>query len=184
MRSFAPPGEGAPPIWIDLLEPTEDERLQISKQFKIHVPSRADLSEIESSSRLFSRDGLVCVSMPGIRPPDSNELMPPPLGFVLTPNILVTIRFSQIHGVEQAISLFKSANPPPDSVHVFVAILEMMVDYGADLLERLGQDVAGISRRSFRQYAKATHARSQIEQDIAGDVGGGGIGRRAPFGGA
>jgi magnesium transporter len=38
---------------------------------------------------------------------------------------------------------------------VFVVIVEAMVDYGADLLERLGKEVAGISRRSFNQYAKA-----------------------------
>jgi magnesium transporter len=152
IRSF-PPSAAGTPIWIDLVQPTEDEQQQISQQCKLHVPSREDLSEIESSSRLFSRDGLICVSMPLIPSPDSADLAPPPLGFVLTCDLLITIRYSKIQGVDQTASLFGHANPPANSVQVFVSILEAMVDYGADLLERLSQDVAGISRRSFGQYA-------------------------------
>jgi magnesium transporter len=152
--SFAAPAGGSP-IWLDLAQPTEDERRQVAQQCKLHVPSRDELSEIESSSRLFSREGLLCVSMPAIPPKDSTELAPPPLGFVLTPSVLVTIRFSEIHGVERTAALFKTANPPATSVHAFVSILEAMVDYGADLLEHLAQDVAAISRSSFRQYADA-----------------------------
>ncbi|HEY4265444.1 MAG TPA: magnesium transporter CorA family protein [Micropepsaceae bacterium] len=154
IRSFAATA-GGPLLWIDLLQPTEDERRQITEQHKIHVPSRDELSEIESSSRLFSREGLVCVSMSAIPPKDSTDLAPPPLGLVLTPAVLVTIRFSEIHGIERTASLFNTATPPATSVHAFVSILEAMVDYGADLLEHLAQQVTGISRKSFRQYAGA-----------------------------
>jgi magnesium transporter len=152
LRSFAP-SPGGPPIWIDLLRPSDDERRQIEEQYKVHVPSRDELSEIESSSRLFSRNGLVCVSMPAIPPPDSTDLAPPPLGFVLTTPILITVRYSEIHGIERAATLFGTPNPPATSVDVFVSILEAMVDFGADLLEHLAQDVTAISRKSFRQYA-------------------------------
>jgi len=154
IRSLASSAAAALPIWIDLLQPTEDESLQVSKEFKVHVPSRGELSEIEYSSRLFSREGLICVSMPLIPSRDSDDLAPPPLGFVLSPSVLVTIRYSEVHGIEQVASLFKTATAPASSVHAFVAILEAMADYGADLLEKISQDVAGISRRSFRQYAK------------------------------
>src|SRR5258708_37251052 len=105
MRSFAPAAAGAAPLWIDLQDPSEEERAQVGERFKIHIPTRDELSEIESSSRLFSREGLVCVSMPLIPPPHSDDLAPPPLGFVLTPSILVTIRFSEIHGLEQVATL-------------------------------------------------------------------------------
>jgi magnesium transporter len=154
IRSFAAPA-GGPSIWIDLFQPSEDEIRRIEDQHKIHVPSRDELSEIESSSRLFSREGLVCLSMPANAPKDSADLAPPPLGFVLTAAVLVTIRYSEIHGVEQTASLFAKPNPPATSVQAFVSILEAMVDYGADFLEHLAQEVTGISRKSFRQYADA-----------------------------
>jgi magnesium transporter len=153
ITSFAP-SAGATPVWVDILHPSDEERLQVSRQYKIDVPSKGTLSEIESSSRLFSREGMICVSMPLIPSRDSDDPVAPPLGFVLSPTVLVTVRFSEVHGIEQIASLFKTPTPPSSSVHVFVAILEAMVDYGADLLERLSQDVAGISKRSFRQYAK------------------------------
>ncbi|HXJ02084.1 MAG TPA: magnesium transporter CorA family protein [Micropepsaceae bacterium] len=155
---------GAPPIWVDLFQPTEAERHQVEAQYKIDVPSKDLLSEIESSSRLFTREGFVCVSMPTMPPRESEDPVPPPLGFVLTPAILVTIRFSEIHGITQVAALFKNGTPPSSSIQAFVSILEAMVDYGADVLERLGQDVAGISRRSFRQYAKVpTHISSSTK---------------------
>jgi len=147
--------ESADPIWIDLYQPSDEERHQVASRHKVDVPSKDTLSEIESSSRLFSRDRMVCVSMPLIPSRGSADPMPPPLGFVLAPNILVTIHFSEVHGIDRAAAYFKTNNPPPSSVHVFVSILEVMVDYTADLLEHLGQDVTKISRRSFREYAKA-----------------------------
>jgi len=42
----------SPPVWIDLLDPTEEERTRVEREFGIRVPSRAELEEIESSSRL------------------------------------------------------------------------------------------------------------------------------------
>lgn len=147
--------QGEEPIWIDLYEPSDEERHQVARQYKIDVPSKDTLSEIESSSRLFSRDKLVCVSMPLIPPQESAAPVPPPLGFVLTPHLLATIRFSEVHGIDRVAALLESSDPPSGSVDVFVSILEVMVDYGADLLEHLGQQVAQISRRSFREYAQA-----------------------------
>jgi magnesium transporter len=93
--------------------------------------------------------------MPLLPTPESEDPAPPPLGFVLTADVLVTIRFSEIHGLEQVATLFKGAHPPHSSVETFVSIVEAMVDYGADLLEQLSKEVAAISRRSFKQYAKA-----------------------------
>jgi magnesium transporter len=153
IQTYGSSGSGGSPIWVDLFQPTEEERRQVEAQYKIDIPSKDLLNEIESSSRLFNREGFICVSMPLIPSRDSEDPTPPPLGFVLTPAILVTVRFSDVHGIAQAVALFKNG-APPSSTHAFVSILEAMVDYGADLLERLAQDVAAISRRSFRQYAK------------------------------
>ena len=110
--------------------------------------------------------------MPLIPLQDSDDPTPPPLGFVLTPNVLVTVRFSEVHGINQVASLLKTTNPPSSSVDAFVTILEAMVDYGADLLERLGHDVAKISRRSFSQYANdPRHASSKTLRATLVNVG-------------
>ena len=163
--SFSP-SEGAPPVWIDLFQPTDQERHQVASQFTIDVPSRGTLDEIESSSRLFSRDRMVCVSMPLIPSEESPDPVPPPMGFVLAPNVLVTIRFSEVHAIARLAELFKTKDAPQSSVQVFVSILEEMVDYGADLLERLSQDVARTSRRVFRDYAKTSRRRPKSSKSL------------------
>lgn len=40
-------------IWIDLLNPTDEEKEFVEKRVDVHIPSIESLSEIESSSRLI-----------------------------------------------------------------------------------------------------------------------------------
>ena len=158
LTAYPTPAQGGSPVWIDVFNPTDEERRQIQTDFGIEIPSRADLSEIESSSRLVERDGLLRLSLPLIPPTDSEDPTPPPLGFVLTPKLLITVRFSEVHAMEHTKTLFLDAKPP-NSVDVFVTLLEAMVDYGADLLERLNQEVAAISRKSFKRYATGSQGK-------------------------
>jgi magnesium transporter len=84
-------------FWIDLLNPTSDEIAQVSAEYGIEVPSRESLQEIETSSRLRSDGQVLYASMPlGIQD-QAAGFAPLPLGFVLSPQFLVTIRFSEIH---------------------------------------------------------------------------------------
>jgi Mg2+ and Co2+ transporter CorA len=43
-------------LWVDLLDPTDDEARRVQSAHGVRVPPRKELEEIESSSRL-SRDG-------------------------------------------------------------------------------------------------------------------------------
>ena len=55
-----PPGV----VWIDLMKPDSAEIAFVERATGLHVPSKDELSEIESSSRLRSRDGSVYLSTP------------------------------------------------------------------------------------------------------------------------
>jgi magnesium transporter len=172
---YPTPVQGAPPVWIDVFDPDETERKKIQADFGIEIPSRAALSEIESSSRLVNRDGLLRLSLPLIPSSDDGDPSPPPLGFILTSKLLVTVRFSEVHAIEQTKTLLTHVKPP-NSADVFVTLLEAMVDYGADLLERLNEDVATISRQSFKKYAassrgKARPGRLRSTLVVVGSVG-------------
>jgi magnesium transporter len=57
------------------------------------VPSVEDLSEIESSSRLRSQNGAIYMSAPLVYRADSDQPMTTPMGFVLTCERLITVRF-------------------------------------------------------------------------------------------
>ena len=77
----------------------------------------------------------------------------------------MTVRFSEVHSIEQAKTLFaKSA--PSSSVDAFVKLVEAMVDYGADMLERLSEEVAAISRSSFKRYAAASKDKQRTSRGL------------------
>ena len=43
-------------VWVDLLEPTQDEEKAIERLLEIEMPTREEMQEIETSSRLY-REG-------------------------------------------------------------------------------------------------------------------------------
>ena len=43
-------------VWIDLLSPTPEEEKQVQAALRLEVPTREEMQEIESSSRLY-REG-------------------------------------------------------------------------------------------------------------------------------
>src|SRR6476620_12792340 len=51
-------------LWIDLLDPTDEEKASVETKFGLELPSRRELSEVESSSRISEKDGVLFLSMP------------------------------------------------------------------------------------------------------------------------
>src|SRR2546425_9868324 len=87
-----PPGV----VWIDLVKPEPAEIAFVERATGLHVPSKEELSEIESSSRLRSRDGALYLSTPLIYRAQSDLPQSTPVGFVLTRERLITVRFEEL----------------------------------------------------------------------------------------
>jgi magnesium transporter len=138
----------AKPFWIDLLNPTSDEISRVAAESGIGVPSRESLQEIETSSRLRADGQVLYVSMPLALQDEAAGFAPVPLGFVLSPQLLVTIRYSEVHAfgpVEACVEKGQYVG----SAAVFAAMIDGMVDFGADRLEKLSSDLAAVSARAF-----------------------------------
>ena len=150
--------EGARPehaVWIDLLDPSEEERAKASARCGIEVPSRAALDEIETSSRLRVKGEMLILSMPIASKSQAGDLTATPLGFVLTPKVLVTVRYAELHAIRPALDqLGKEA--AATSVEMFALLVEAMVDYAADLLEQIAAELNDWSTRVFRRTASET----------------------------
>jgi len=140
-------------VWIDLFEPSEEERTRASAECGIEVPSRHALEEIEASSRLRSVGDALILSMPIASKSASGDTMPTPLGFVLTPKLLVTVRYADLHAIKPALAGI-ARQTAPDSVEMFALLVEAMVDYAADLLEQIAAKLNDISRRVFLRSIK------------------------------
>jgi magnesium transporter len=52
--------------WLDLLDPTDHERAGVERNYGFKLPSRKQLSEVESSSRTSEENGALFLSIPFI----------------------------------------------------------------------------------------------------------------------
>lgn len=120
-------------------------------QFSVRVPSREQLDEIESSSRLQSDGKRLYLSMPVATPHDFIDAAPTPLGFVISPELLITVRYRELRSFTKASESVGKDAGPSSSTSIFATLLEAMVDVDADVLEKKARELGDLSRRVFRR---------------------------------
>jgi magnesium transporter len=137
--------------WIDLLNPGTEEVNRVVGATDLRVPSEAELSEIETSSRLATDNGVLYLSMPLVSRLDAGPRSVP-AGFVLSPERLLTIRFAPSRLFDEFSERQLSAETAErGGAHVLVGLLETIVDRQADALEQMRADLDAISQRIFRE---------------------------------
>ena len=140
--------QNAKPFWIDLLDPTPEEIARVSAQSGIRVPSRESLQEIETSSRLRAEGKILYLSTPLALQDEAAGFAPIPLGFILSPELLVTIRYSVVQAFTQ-VEADVAKGLCADGATVFAALIEGIVDVNADKLEKLSSELAVLSAQAF-----------------------------------
>jgi magnesium transporter len=137
-------------IWIDLLNPTPEEIHFVERAAKIRMPTEASLSEIEASSRLRLDHHVLYLSSPVVTLDASGEAHLTPVGFVITANVLVTVRFFTSAAFDSVAQRIDTDDSLENGMCVFTRLLEAIVDRGADVLEHLGVTADGLSRSVFK----------------------------------
>jgi magnesium transporter len=136
--------------WVDLLDPSDDEIARVCDRFDVRVPDRASLAEIEASSRLRQDGERLVMSAPLIRQQDDQPVMTP-AGFILTPDTLITVRFSDFAAFDAVHDrLGREAERVPAS-DIMIRLLEEVVDRAADRLERAAEHLAQASHEIFSE---------------------------------
>jgi magnesium transporter len=138
--------------WIDLEEPTPEEEKLVERCIEVNVPTQADLSEIEPSSRLHERNGTLYMTVSALRGVDEHLPTTTPIGFVLTGNRLVTIRYA----TPKPIRAFENhARRDPELVRdgptALIRLLDAIIDRLADELEHVSATMEELSREIFAQ---------------------------------
>ncbi|KAB1070861.1 CorA family divalent cation transporter [Methylobacterium planeticum] len=136
-------------IWIDLNDPSVEEAERVEAQTGLRVPSRQALSEVESSSRLRRLKQGLSLSTPMITFDQADSQLKP-LGFVLTKDRLITVRFHDLRAFAEVEKRIATGDGPcANSTEVFLLLMEELVDSLADALEDMGADLDALSTRIF-----------------------------------
>jgi magnesium transporter len=112
------------------------------------VPSENELGEIEATSRLQIKNDALYMTAPMIFATGNEPWLPTPVGFVLSKQLLMTVRFAKSVAFD-AVAKETSATAKPDPTAVFVRLLEELVDRLADLLESASGDLDDASHTIF-----------------------------------
>jgi len=154
--------------WIDLLKPEPYEIAFVKRTTGLDVPGIADLSEIESSSRLRNRNGAIYLSAPLVYRADSDQPLTTPVGFVLTHERLITVRFEELNVFKTFADRDLAAESDPlSSAAVFAGLMDAIADRLADILESIAGELDTLSHRLFRSPATEPAARRPPARESA-----------------
>jgi magnesium transporter len=147
-------------VWIDLLNPTDEERRRVEQETRISLPTRADIEEIESSSRVYNEGDALYLSSPVLESADCINGNVTVIGFTLSPDTLVTLHFGKIAAFDVVVAAVARAEAT-GAADVFLRLLEAIVDHAADALERASAELEQVSHEAFRaDYPRHNKART------------------------
>lgn len=136
--------------WIDLSSPTREEEKAVEAVIGINIPTREEMQEIESSSRLRQEENAIHLTATLV----SNTTSPQPLAtavtFILAGHRLITLRYAdplpfRIFSTYAEHHHLSCASGESALAGLFEAIIDRL----ADVLEMAGQDVEAISHEIF-----------------------------------
>jgi magnesium transporter len=135
--------------WVDLLNPTEEERSAFEQAFGLRVPTQAELAEIETTSRLRFEQGALYLTAPLIFAAEDEPWILVPTGFVLAKQVLLTVRSAKSAAFDAVIAEIGESEQLTPALG-FVRLLEVLIDRMADLLEASSRDLDDASHLIFR----------------------------------
>lgn len=143
----APPPEA---LWVDLLEPTPDEERLVETTLRIDVPTREEMREIESSNRLYEEEGGVYLTSTIVTKLDTDAPQNTQVTFILKDGRLITNRYTDPLPFRRYVAYAErhaaSCNSGPA---ILAGLVEAVVNRIADVIERVGSDLDGVSATVF-----------------------------------
>ncbi len=138
-------------VWVDLLDPTPEQDREILARLGVDIPTREEMEEIESSSRIYQEGGVAYMTALVVCRTGTDAPGNTPVAFVLTPTHLVTVRFADLAPFRAfAARCARHPENTEGSVAVFAGLVEAIVDRTADVLEGAGAQLAAVSAEVFR----------------------------------
>ncbi len=133
-------------VWVDLQNPTTEEKVTIETYFDIKYSSEEESQEIESSSRFSEMDNEIIINSNflSIR---QNGFEYSPVSMILEKGILFTYRDDDLKTFGESVKKIK-ANPTlyVNGYQILSTILETCIDQDADLIEGIAKEIAELNK--------------------------------------
>jgi magnesium transporter len=157
--------------WLDLIEPTDEECALAGQLTGLRIPTRAQLEEIENSSRLMMEGNVFYLSTPLVRRMEDGGSLVTPIGFVLSPDRLITIRFTRFSTFETVAKRVTDQGGSCGADTTLILLIEAMIDRLADTLERIRLELDGVSTRIFQASRDQRNDADRALQEVLRQIG-------------
>lgn len=160
-------------VWLDLLEPTPEEVDLVERFAGIALPTRAEMNEIELSSRLYHEDGAEFMTVTMLTALDGDDPVKLPVTFILKGPLLITLRHAEPKPFEAFLARARKPNgvARSEGEGVMLGLIEAVIDRLADVLERVGHDVDMVSREVFRSKTANVTKKTRDLQSLIEQIG-------------
>jgi len=137
-------------VWVDLLEPSLEEERMVERELGLDVPSREEMREIETSSRLYEEKGALFMTATVAAKLDTARPESTAITFILANGRLITNRYEDTYSFRQFIS-YAERHPQAciSSISILAGLIESITERIADTLERIGSDLDAVSINIF-----------------------------------
>ncbi len=149
-RRDGPHQIGERTVWIDLVNPTAEEDAAVEAALGISIPTRAEMREIESSSRLYADNGASYMTAFIVYDVEAPVPQSSTVTFILAKKRLVTVRYSEPKAFPMYIARTeKGMSPCLTGEEVMIGLVETIISHSADLIERIQDEVEKLTAQLF-----------------------------------
>lgn len=151
-------------VWLDLFEPTPEEERLVEQRLGLDIPTREEMREIESSSRLYEEAGALYLTATLVTRLDTQLPENAQVTFILKDSRLVTNRYVDPLPFRRFVA-YTERHPQANATSqaVLAGLLESIIERIADVIERVGVDMDGASSDIFSR-TKLPGARQRRSQ--------------------
>ena len=153
-------------VWLDIVQPTPEERSKVEAAYGLTLPTPEEVREIEPSDRLYSEGLARFMTATILVHADAPLPQRASITFILTGRALITLRYVEPRPVATfAQKLLRGQEGCTSGEEALVGLLEAFIDRIADILEKIGQDLDQLSQTIFADDP-ARRRRSRAGRDL------------------
>ncbi|OJV40507.1 MAG: magnesium and cobalt transport protein CorA [Bacteroidales bacterium 36-12] len=142
-------------IWIDLIDVSDAIESELEQFLKIYIQEDEEIEEIEMSSRYIQTEDSIVANSNFLQ--DNFQMQP--VSFILKNGILVSVRDTELKTFNDTVKkIYADSKSFMSGYHVLVALLETRVEYDADMIEYITDEITNLS--------KTLNTEDDLSQDI------------------
>ena len=134
-------------LWIDLLSPSIKEQKAVENFIEESLQTRQQVEEIESTSKYSETENSI-ISNTNFFIPTGDSFHVEPVSFIISnEGVLVSMRSAESRTFREAEKrLQMNYRSFSTGYHIFISLLEVRIDFDADLVEFVAKQVAALSK--------------------------------------